>query len=118
MKREDEHTVEDVIGSDSVIQNKDDGNDAAYAHIQEEQLPVSAEDCCAESKSDVQHTPRPVKTPTETEIISSIPEKNVIEHRQADQGCTRSSGERRKPSNEDASHQEENLKRKKCYNSL
>ena len=64
---------------------------------------MPAEDCCAGSKSDVQHTPRPVKTPTETEIISFISEKNVIEHRQADQACTRSSGARRKPSNEDAS---------------
>jgi hypothetical protein len=84
VKREDEHTVEDIVGSDSVILNHGeienkikDNDDAASAHtIQEEQLLVPA-DCCVGSECYVQHPPQLVKTPTETEpeTSSSIPEK-------------------------------------------
>jgi len=73
--------VPEVCGSDSVIvllsndggieNNK--GDDAASAHVQE-QFPLPA--VCARSESNVQHPPLPVKTPSKTEITSSIPEKN------------------------------------------
>jgi len=97
VKREDDHTAEDIVGSDSVIVNNHDGienknkddDDAASVNVQEEQLPVPA-DCCAGSKSDVQHPLQQVKTTT---------------------------GVRRKPSNQDASapQKRKNLEEKKLF---
>ena len=92
VKREDEHTAEDIVGSNNrhdgggiEIKNKndddDDDDDAASVHEDQEEkiLPMPADDCCAGSKSDVQQhpPPQPVKTPP-------------------------TSGERRKPGNQDA----------------
>jgi len=96
VKREDDHTAVDIVGSDSVIlvnnhdsgienKNNKDDDDAASMNVQEEQLPVPA-DCCAGSKSDAQHPLQPVKT---------------------------TAGVRRKPSNQDASAPQKRKKTKK-----